>query len=121
MDFKDLKDRLLDKERSLLADIARLEGNGREAAVSEVGDPLDKAAFSEGKSTSFEESTLQWQTLVQVREALQRGVEGSFGRCIDCGRPIEPARLKAVPWTPYCHADQEKRDQAVPARGSLTL
>jgi DnaK suppressor protein len=121
MDFKHLKHRLLDKQRGLLADIARLESAGRETAGSEVGDPLDKATFSEGKSTSFEESNLQWQTLVQVRDALQRGEDGSFGHCIDCGCPIEPARLEAVPWTPYCRADQEKHDQAVGAHGSLTL
>jgi len=121
MDFKQFKHRLLDKERGLLADIARFEGEAREATGSEVGDPLDKAASSEGKSTSFEESNLQWQTLVQVREALQRIEDGSFGNCTDCGRPIEPARLEAVPWTPYCRADQEKRDRAVPVHGSVTL
>ena len=106
MDLEHFKQRLLDKERGLLADIGRFESEAREAASSEAGDPLDKASSSEGKSTSFEESNLEWQTLVQVRDALQRIGHGSFGKCIDCGRRIEPVRLEAIPWTPYCHEDQ---------------
>jgi DnaK suppressor protein len=49
--------------------------------------------------------------LQQVRAALQRIEDGTFGYCIDCGKPIEPARLDAVPWTPYCREDQEKHDK----------
>jgi DnaK suppressor protein len=121
MNLESYKSRLLEKERELLAGIERFEREARDAAGLEVGDPLDKATASEGKSTSFEESNLEWQTLVQVRDALQRVADGSFGKCMDCGRPIEPARLKALPWTPYCHDDQEKHDKSVPAHGRLTL
>jgi DnaK suppressor protein len=121
MDFKSYKLRLQKKERELLSDIGRFERGAREAGDSEVGDPTDRATTSEGKSTSFGESTLEWQTLVHVREALQRIEDGSFGKCVDCGRPIEPARLEAIPWTPYCHEDQEKHDHAAPALGGSTL
>jgi RNA polymerase-binding transcription factor len=121
MDVKRIKQRLLEKERGLLSDIARFQSEARSAAGSEVGDPLDKATDSEGKSTSFEESSLEWQTLVQVREALERTKDGTFGKCLDCGRPIERARLEALPWTPYCHQDQDRRDKAAPAHGGVTL
>jgi len=120
MDFKSYKSRLLARERELLADIGRFEREARGSGDSEVGDPLDRASSSEGKSTTFGESNLEWQTLVQVREALQRMQAGRFGRCIDCGRLIETSRLEAIPWTPYCLDDQEKHDQVAPARG-LTL
>ena len=46
----------------------------------------------------------------QVRYALQRLEEGTYGKCAVCGRQIERARLEAVPWTPYCLEDQEKQD-----------
>lgn len=120
MDFNSYKSRLLARERELLADIGRFEREAREAVDSEVGDPLDRASSSDGKSTTFEESNLEWHTLVQVREALQRVQDGTFGNCIDCGRLIETPRLEAIPWTPYCRDDQEKHDQLAPARG-LTL
>jgi DnaK suppressor protein len=121
MNFKSYKLRLAEREQELLSDIGRFEREAREAIDSEAGDPLDRATTSDGKSTTFEESNLEWQTLVQVREALQRVQDGSFGKCIDCGCPIETPRLEAVPWTPYCREDQEKHDQSAPARGGSTL
>jgi DnaK suppressor protein len=120
MDIPHFKKRLLDKERELLSDIARFESQARESGDGEVGDPLDRATISEGKSTAFEESNLEWQTLRQVRDALQRIEDGTYGQCIECGRQIEIARLEAIPWTPYCLQDQEKHDSAEVHR-SLTL
>jgi DnaK suppressor protein len=121
MNSNHFKQRLQQKEKELLADIARLENDARAAREAEVEDPVDKANSSEGKAASFQESSLQWQTLVQVRAALERLAGGSYGRCTDCGRQIERSRLDAIPWTPYCREDQEKHDQAAAAPGSLTL
>ena len=121
MDSKSYKSRLLARERELLADIGRFEREAREAVDSEAGDPMDRATTSNGKATTFEESNLEWQTLVQVREALQRVQDGTFGNCVDCGRLIEISRLEAIPWTRYCREDQEKHDQEAPARNGLTL
>ena len=38
----------------------------------------------------------------QIRAALERIDNGSFGTCTSCGKEIEPERLKAVPSTPLC-------------------
>lgn len=105
------KQRLLARERELNADIARFENEGREARSAEVEDPIDQVTSSEIKAANFQEATLAAQVLAQVRAALQRIEDGTYGTCIDCDRPIEPARLEAVPWTPYCRADQEKHDK----------
>jgi RNA polymerase-binding transcription factor DksA len=37
-----------------------------------------------------------------VAEALARIEAGTYGRCRFCGRPIEMARLDALPYAPYC-------------------
>jgi DnaK suppressor protein len=37
-----------------------------------------------------------------VRDALKRIDGGTFGLCVVDREPIEPKRLDAVPWTPYC-------------------
>ena len=87
----------------------------------EVGDSIDGAATSDARSEFFQETTLEWQTLTQVRDALRRIENGTYGRCIDCGRPIEHARLEAIPWAPHCLDDQERRDKAAPARVGSTL
>jgi DnaK suppressor protein len=104
------KQRLLAKERELLERIAAASNEGREARATEVEDTADEATTSELQSTAFAVGALETKTLEQVRSALRRIEDGTYGLCIDCGRPIEPARLEAVPWTPYCRADQEKHD-----------
>ena len=112
MNLEHFKRRLLQKERELLADIDRLQAEAREPLENEVQDEADEATASEARSAAFQESSLEFRTLQQVRDALQRIEDGTFGRCIDCGREIQPARLEAVPWTPYCLEDQQKHDAA---------
>lgn len=104
------EERLLAKQQELLDDIARFDNDARQSRSAEVEDPIDQVTSSELKATAFAVRTVEARTLEQVRAALQRIRDGSYGECIDCGRRIEPARLEAVPWTRYCRADQEKHD-----------
>ncbi|HVM26635.1 MAG TPA: TraR/DksA C4-type zinc finger protein [Mycobacteriales bacterium] len=43
---------------------------------------------------------------VQVLAALQRLDDGSYGRCVDCGKQIPPARLEVRPEAARCVEDQ---------------
>ena len=40
--------------------------------------------------------------LALVEAALARLDEGTFGTCVNCGRPIAPGRLEALPWAAHC-------------------
>lgn len=42
------------------------------------------------------------QQLALVDAAIARLDEGTFGRCLRCGRPIAPERLDALPWAAHC-------------------
>jgi len=42
------------------------------------------------------------QHLAQVDAALARLDEGTYGACANCGRPIAPERLEAIPWAALC-------------------
>jgi len=123
MNIDGFKQTLLRKQRDLQANIARLEDEARESGEDEVRDSTDDATSSQGASESLQEDTLESETLIQVEDALQRIQDGTYGKCRDCGRPIEPARLEAVPWAAYCLEDQAKRDQAarVPLGGTSRL
>jgi len=110
VDTARFKRRLIQKERELLADIQRLQTEARTPRENEVQDEMDEVTSSEVRAVAFQESSLEFQTLQQVRDALQRLEDGTFGKCIDCGREIQPARLEAVPWAPYCLEDQQKHD-----------
>src|SRR5215831_10024906 len=88
------------KETELQAESTRLESEARISGEAEVRDAIDDATTSAITSESLQEGALLSSMLVQVQEALRRIDDGSYGACIACGRPIQPARLEAVPWTP---------------------
>jgi len=46
-------------------------------------------------------STIREQ-LADIERALARLDEGKYGRCEQCGNPINPARLEAVPSARFC-------------------
>src|SRR5690349_17197469 len=58
--------------------------------------------------------------LREVEAALLRMKDGSYGECIDCGKPIPFARLHANPSASRCIACQEKVE-ASQRRGPPTL
>lgn len=111
MNLKHVEHRLRVKEHELLSTLASLEGDARAAGEPEVRDSTDDATASQIASESLEEADVLTRTLEEVRDALQRLGDGSYGQCSACGRPVEPARLQAIPWAPYCLEDQQKRDQ----------
>ena len=122
MNTERFKQRLLDKERELVEEMARLEDEARDSGEAEVRDSTDDATSSQSTSEALQEDVLVSQTLTQVRDALKRIDDGTYGRCIACGRQIEAARLEAVPWAEYCLEDQEKQDKiAHTPQGGSTL
>jgi DnaK suppressor protein len=49
--------------------------------------------------------------LTDVRRALAKVDDGTYGRCDDCGQPIPAERLEALPWAIRClrHAGAARR------------
>jgi RNA polymerase-binding transcription factor DksA len=47
-----------------------------------------------------------------VVAALSRVQAGSYGRCVDCGRPVPEGRLEARPEAARCVACQAKHDKS---------
>ena len=46
----------------------------------------------------------------EVEAALARLDAGSYGACVDCGQPIDEARLEFRPEAARCLADQQKHE-----------
>lgn len=112
MDTEYFKRRLLQRKQELLAEIPIHDDEAREGTNTDVEDPIDMVVSSEVKAGSFHENSIRRETLVDIDDALQRIEEGRYGKCLDCGRTIEPPRLEAVPWARYCIEDQEKHENA---------
>ena len=49
--------------------------------------------------------------LADVEHALRRLDDGTYGVCEACGKPIDEARLEALPAARFCLDDQSKAEQ----------
>ncbi|ANL36562.1 TraR/DksA family transcriptional regulator [Rhizobium phaseoli] len=87
--------------KTLRADLQR-----RVSAIdADLGAALDPD--SEDRVTQLENDQVLMEMRKEAREqiisidaALERLNHGSFGRCVRCLDPIDPGRLKAIPYTP---------------------
>ena len=119
MNVQEYKRRLLELETHLSARATRERERAREQMIDsagDTGDAGDASVADETVSEAFTEAELDATVLQQVRDALRRIDEGTFGRCVVDGGPIEPKRLEAVPWTPYCLKHQQLLEAASQAR-----
>ncbi len=67
-------------------------------------DRVDTADDVRELDTLRAEIALEGAELAEVVAALARLRNGSYGFCEATGAPIEPERLRAVPWTRLCAA-----------------
>jgi len=56
------------------------------------------------------------EILAELRAALRRIEDGTYGRCVVDGEPIDEKRLEAVPWTPYCLKHQSELEERAGTR-----
>ena len=102
MNVQFYKQRLIDLERELMARIGREKDEGRGTFIDSAHDAGDASVADEVASEEFAEAGRDADVLRNVRDALGRVADGTFGTCIVDGGPIEESRLEAMPWTPYC-------------------
>jgi RNA polymerase-binding transcription factor len=50
------------------------------------------------------------ELLADVVRAQVKLSQGTYGTCDECGRPIPPERLDALPWATLCVEDADRRD-----------
>ena len=90
-----------------------VHGEVRESMVRELFDqdePRDEGDESMRtlmRDTRMRLAEVDAQKAQLLEEAIHRLAEGSYGKCIDCGGPIEAKRLQVVPWAQRCLEDQE--------------
>ena len=104
MNTEKYKRQLKAKEQDLLVQLTRAGQRARESSDDTARDPGDESVADEQKDEQFRGSNVDWATLGQVREALKRIDDGTFGACLVDGEPIQEQRLEAIPWTAYSWA-----------------
>src|SRR5919206_4773264 len=99
---KTYQDKLLARRESLLGQVQAAEAYSRERDAEATQDPADMAANAYTKELLMSMSTTDRQLLNSIDAALERIQEGQYGKCVNCGQPIQEKRLEAVPWTRHC-------------------
>jgi DnaK suppressor protein len=103
IDLNLMKKRLEEKQAELLANLAGLteahpqpvdpvEANEGAPDVEEIA--VDADELEQEQSIEANERAL----LTEVQAALKRIEDGTYGKCVVCGRPIPEKRLEAIPW-----------------------
>ena len=96
----------LNKYKALLeAKQAELAGglrNREGIAIEKTADALDEVQLAGERELAIRNLDRESNLLRNVRGALRRIDEGTFGVCLHCEEDISPKRLAAVPWTPFC-------------------
>jgi DnaK suppressor protein len=110
MNLEQYKHRLLDIEKKLAARTDRLVADGAKEFLDSAHDLGDASVADEAASETFTEAEADSTVLSQVRDALTRISDGTYGKCIVDGGPIEKKRLDALPWTPYCLKHERQRE-----------
>ena len=109
MDVSTYREALLRKRGEILAGggikplQTTMETNTRQ------GDLADQASGNNEVHIQLRLRQTDAKILTAIEEALARIEKGSYGTCRDCGEPIAPARLNAIPWTRVCISCKEKQ------------
>ncbi len=81
------------------------------ATSVQSADEVEFAVQSLEQDVTAATADLRSRTLKEIDSALERVAVGTYGECEDCGEPIDPNRLKAIPWARYCVPCQELRSR----------
>ena len=76
---------------------------------SRQGDLADQASGNNEVHIQLKLKQTDAKILQAIEEALYRMEKGGYGICRDCGDPISPARLEAIPWTRVCIECKQKQ------------
>ncbi len=102
-----LKDTLTKKEAELLRVIVNREG----IEIEKSPDALDEVQHAAERELAIRNLDRDSALLRNVRAALGRIDDGSYGVCMHCEEDISQKRLNAVPWAAYCISCQETADR----------
>ncbi len=79
--------------------------------VERQAEAIDEGQLSAERDFAIRNLERDTAQLRDVRAALDRIADGSYGLCLNCGEEIRRARLLAVPWSAYCIGCQEAMER----------
>lgn len=108
METEGIRARLLEERADAMARLRDLGVSFDDIVEAARDSNLDDEHDPEGTTIASERSMVSSlaraaeEQVTQIDAALARLEEGTYGRCLECGRPIASGRLEARPSTRVC-------------------
>lgn len=100
-----------------LAELIKLSAGREELEIQPMADPSDQVRSNTDRDMAVQTLNQQARSIRDIRDALARIEDGSYGLCERCDEPIPPKRLEALPWARLC----VKCQSAVESEGQPTV
>jgi DnaK suppressor protein len=117
-ELDDLRSRLLTERSELEEELTTIEEQSFATSQSDLSGEVafDEENADAGTFTFERERDLSIENnvrdlLAKIGRALARMDEGTYGICSRCGKPIEKARLKALPYVDLCLKDAQAQSR----------
>ncbi len=112
---------VLEAKKAELSDVLKRRD---EIAIEKSPDAIDEVTRAAERELAIRNLDRESNLMKNVRAALRRIDDGTFGVCAHCEEDISPKRLAAVPWAPFCikcqeAADRNERDATATLEGLL--
>jgi len=85
--------------------------NREDIAIEKTPDAIDEVQLAGERELAIRNLDRESNLLRNVKGALARIAEGSYGTCMHCEEDISLKRLNAVPWAAFCIRCQEAVDR----------
>src|SRR5207253_8454589 len=117
-ELADLRERLGSERRDLKSQLEELEEQTFSTAQSDLTGEMgfDEKYADAGTATFEREKDLSLvnnlrDLMERIDKALAKIDDGTYGLCERCGKPIEKARLKALPYASLCLKDKQAEER----------
>jgi DnaK suppressor protein len=113
-ELDDLRGRLQDERAHLQEQLSSIQEAAFSQSQSDISgevsfddDSADAGTFTYERERDLSIENNVKDLLAKIDRALSRIDDGTYGLCAVCGRPIEKARLKALPYVDLCIKDAQ--------------
>ncbi len=104
------KSMLLDRRSTLLNEIQHEYAARKDRGESRFADESDMASDIVDGEMALQVAQNESGELAQIDEALQKIVDGTYGRCEGCNKGIPAARLEVLPFATLCVRCKEMQE-----------
>lgn len=94
-----------------MAELSETLGNRKPIAIEFTPEACERVVLAAQRELAVVTLDRHSRLLREVKAAMARIEDGSYGVCESCEEAITPRRLDAVPWARYCVQCQDSLDR----------